>query len=326
MPTADMNRLPFDLTVIMYHYVRDPGDAAEAGSGIPGMPVAAFETQLDMLARWYEFVAWPAVRAHLLEERDLPPNACLLTFDDGVSDHYLNVFPRLRDRGLSGLFFALARPAGAGLTLPHQLHFLLAKLGMDRLRALVADALDPAARQCLVETMAEYLAGALPFAKDNPTEAFKAALQREMADEAQAALGQLLEAHIGPERELAEGYYLSASQVGEMAAGGMHFGGHGQAHPWLDFVDDGALARELSASAAWLARLAPGPFAFAYPFGGFDVRTPAALAAAGFCAAFTTRAEVRHDSAFHINRLDGEWLPPAGEGDAAWLRQERRYA
>jgi hypothetical protein len=37
----------FDLKVMMYHYVRDPGDAAEAGSGIPGMSVRAFETQLD---------------------------------------------------------------------------------------------------------------------------------------------------------------------------------------------------------------------------------------------------------------------------------------
>ena len=28
---------PFELTVMMYHYVRDRGDDAEAGSGIPGM-------------------------------------------------------------------------------------------------------------------------------------------------------------------------------------------------------------------------------------------------------------------------------------------------
>ena len=31
---------PLELTAWMYHYVRDPGDAAEAGSGIPGLPVA----------------------------------------------------------------------------------------------------------------------------------------------------------------------------------------------------------------------------------------------------------------------------------------------
>ena len=33
---------PLEITVMMYHYVRDPGDEAEAGSGIPGMSVKAF--------------------------------------------------------------------------------------------------------------------------------------------------------------------------------------------------------------------------------------------------------------------------------------------
>jgi len=309
--------------VVMYHYVRDPGDAAEAGSGIGGLPTAAFEAQLDLLTGLYTLVDWPRVRAHLLGERDLPPNACLLTFDDGGCDHYLNVFPRLRARGLSGLFFALARRAGSGLTLPHQLHFLLAALGGEGLRAVLEAALDVPLRQRLEAAVSGYLAGKLAFAKDNPTEAFKAALQRELVADAAPAIGRLFAKYIEPEYEAAERFYLSAEQIAEMARGGMHFGGHGQTHPWLDFVDDAALSREAEASAAWLAQLAPGPFAFAYPYGGFDDRTPAALERAGFCAAFTTRAQVRHASAFHIGRLDGEWLPPAGEGDAAFLLEAR---
>jgi len=314
---------PLDLTVVMYHYVRDPGDAAEAGSGIPGLPTALFDAQLDLLAERYTLVDWPAVRAHLLGEAALPPRACALTFDDGVSDHYLNVFPRLRARGLSGLFFALARQEGAGLPLPHQLHFLIAALGFDGFRERLEARLDAAARQRLAAISAAHLAGPFTFARDNPTEAFRVTLQRELAREAAPALAQLFAAHIGPELEVADRLFLSPAQAREMLAGGMHFGGHSATHPWLDFLDDTALAREASASAAWLARLAPGPFAFAYPFGGFDERTPAALARAGFCAAFTTRAQVRHASPFHIGRLDGEWLPPAGEGDAVFLLEAR---
>src|SRR5919202_5712669 len=104
----------FALTVMMYHYVRDPGDAAEAGSGIPGMPVSEFEAQLDHLMREYAMIAWPEMRDYLVANEPLPERACLLTFDDGVSDHYLNVFPALQRRGLSGLFFALARSGEAG--------------------------------------------------------------------------------------------------------------------------------------------------------------------------------------------------------------------
>jgi peptidoglycan/xylan/chitin deacetylase (PgdA/CDA1 family) len=314
-----------DLTVVMYHYVRDPGDEAEAGSGIPGLPTAAFEAQLDLLTDIYTLVDWPAVRAHLQGKGELPARACLLTFDDGVCDHYLNVFPRLRARGLSGLFFALARPEGAGLTRPHQMHFLIAALGVDQFRARLEAMLEPAARARLTATAAAYVAGPFDFARDNPVEAWRLALQREAEAEAAPAIRQLTAEHIGQDEEIAARFFLSPTQTAEMLAGGMHIGGHSQSHPWLDFVDDETLAQEAATSAAWLARLAPGPFAFAYPYGGFDDRTPGAMARAGFCAAFTTRAQVQHTSTFHIGRLDGEWLPPAGSGDAAFLL-EPRYA
>jgi peptidoglycan/xylan/chitin deacetylase (PgdA/CDA1 family) len=314
----------------MYHYVRDTGDGAEAGSGIAGLGTADFETQLDLFMRHYALVDWPAVRAHVVGERPLPEGACLLTFDDGLCDHYLNVFPRLRARGLSGLFFAMARAGGgredAGMAWPHKLHFLLAKLGRDRLRGILDAELEPGPRQRLAEAAASYFGGSKPFALNNPTEALKGALQREVRAEAEAVLAGTFAEHMGDERALAARYYLSEAQAREMAAGGMHFGGHSQAHPWLDFVDDGEAAREAAASSNWLAGLEAGPFAFAYPYGGFDDRTPGHLAAAGFCAAFTTLAQVRHTSAFHIGRLDGECLPPAGTIDAAWLRLAGQHA
>ena len=193
----------------------------------------------------------------------------------------------------------------------------------ERFRERLEARLNPATRQRLAAASTAYRAGPFDFARDNPTEALRIALQRELAPDTAPALARLFAEHIGPEAEAAERLFLSPVQVREMLAGGMHFGGHSATHPWLDFVDDETLVREASASAAWLARLAPGPFAFAYPFGGFDGRTPAALARAGFCAAFTTRAQVRHASAFHIGRLDGEWLPPAGEGDTAFLLEAR---
>ena len=62
---------PLDLTVMMYHYVRDPGDAAEAGSGIPGMPVKTFETQMDELSRQHAFVTWPGCAHGFTREKAL---------------------------------------------------------------------------------------------------------------------------------------------------------------------------------------------------------------------------------------------------------------
>ncbi len=294
----------FDLTVLMYHYVRDPGDQSEAGTGIPGLPTAAFEAQLAEVRRAYNPVAWPAVQAHLAGEAPLPPRACLITFDDGLRDHYENVFPRLQAAGLSGLFFALARRPGDGLTLPHRIHFLLPRLGLNGLRAALVALLPPA-------DVAAFRAAEAHYATlwSDPVDALKTALQRDLAAAVAEPLRFLMAHHIGQENRLADAYYVNAAQVEAMLAGGMHFGGHSLTHPWLDWLPSDEASAEVGASATWLSRLAAGPWSFAYPFGGFDERTPGLLAAAGYGAAFTTRAQTRHTSPFHIGRYDGESLP-----------------
>src|SRR5688572_16320697 len=128
---------PLELTVMMYHYVRNRGDEAEAGSGIFGMSVEAFEAQLDELSKQHTFVTWPEVRESIQKGKSLPSSACLLTFDDGVIDHYVNVFRILRSRKLSGLFFVIDRSKHEGLILAHKIHFLLAKLGLVGLREAI---------------------------------------------------------------------------------------------------------------------------------------------------------------------------------------------
>jgi len=293
-----------DLTVLLYHYVRDPGDQSEAGTGIPGWPTAAFEAQLAAVRRAYHPVAWPDVQAHLAGEAPLPPRACLLTFDDGLRDHFENVFPRLQAFGLSGLFFALARRLGDGLALPHRVHFLLPILGLAGLRAALLAQLAPDQQAALHAAEAHYRT-----IWPDPVDALKTALQRDLAAAVAEPLRVLMAQHIGPEAALADAYYLNAAQVAAMLAGGMHFGGHSLTHPWLDWLPSAEAAAEVGASAVWLRRLSAGPWSFAYPFGGFDARTPGLLAAAGYSAAFTTRSQARHPSPYHIGRYDGESLP-----------------
>ncbi len=304
---------PLDLTVLMFHYVRDPGDAAEGGSRIPGLSVQAFGEKLDELARHYAIVDWPTLRAHLLEKQPLPANATLLTFDDGVCDHYLNVFPALRQRGLSGLFFALARRSGDGHILAIRLHFLLARLGPVGLR----EALWP---KLSLEQQTLYADAEQRYVQRWPGHAInilKGCLQRDLAEGGQIdqALGELYAEHIGDEAAEAARYYLNAEQVREMAAGGMHFGGHSRTHPWFDFIGSEQRQAEIAASAAWLSSVQVGPWAFAYPYGGLHPDAPGQLANHGFAAAFTTKEHRTHSDRFYIGRYDGEDpLPEVGSG------------
>jgi peptidoglycan/xylan/chitin deacetylase (PgdA/CDA1 family) len=307
---------PLDLTVMMYHYIRDPGDAAESGSGIAGMSVAAFEEQLDELARQHTFVSWREVQMALQEEGTLPASACLLTFDDGVLDHYINAFRILRSHGLSGLFFILDRSQHDGLVLGHKIHFLLAKLGTEALRVAILGKLDPAQSKRFTQAEEKYR---LRYPLDSSLDRvnlLKAILQRDLSLEIDSLLSDLFEQHIGSEKETARTYYLSPEQIHEMAAGGMHFGGHSRSHPWFDWIDADARRAEIQASADWLRQFEPGPWAFAYPYGGLSDDCPHILNAHGFIAGFTTQTQLRHTNPYFIGRLDGEEMAYDGQSHA----------
>jgi peptidoglycan/xylan/chitin deacetylase (PgdA/CDA1 family) len=297
---------PFALTVMMYHYVRDPGDQAESGSGIPGMPVSAFETQLDELSRRHTFVTWRDVRVALQGQGALPESACLLTFDDGVCDHYLNVFRILRSRKLSGLFFILDRSREDGLILGHKLHFLLAALGADRLREAVWEKLDSLQRERFTRAQKQYQIADPSDRLDGRINLLKAVLQRDLSLEANPLLSELFKEYIGSEKETARSYYLNVWQIQEMSAEGMHFGGHSSSHPWFDWIEADARRQEIKASADWVQQFETGPWAFAYPYGGLSTDSPNLLGKYGFSAAFTTQPQIHHTDPYFIGRLDGE--------------------
>lgn len=297
---------PLDLTVMMYHYVHDPGDEAEQGSGIPGMSVQAFGEQLDDLSQLYRFVTWPDVCLALQENEPLHLSSCLLTFDDGIRDHYINVFKILRDRNLSGLFFVLDRFEDDGLILAHKIHFLMAKLGMLGLREAVWEKLSPVQRKRFTQVEGRYKLKYSDTSIDNKINVLKAVLQRELSAEVKPLLSDLFEIYVGSEIEKAQNYYLNLDQIHEMRAGGMHFGGHTHNHPWFDWIGAETRNEEIIASAKFLRQFEPGPWAFAYPYGGLSGDSPELLKKHGFIAAFTTKEQLRHSDPYFIGRLDGE--------------------
>lgn len=296
--------MKLNLTVMMYHYVRDRGDAAEQGSGIPGLAKQKFSDQLDQLAREYQLVSWNDVRNALTEKQPLPERACLLTFDDGVCDHYLNVFAELKRRNITGLFFAIARENENVVPLPFKLHYLIAYLDVEQLRDAVWEGLDTAQRERYRTAEARYRQ-----LWSSETSVVKSIFQRELEDSIDPLLTELLEQHVGSQPELARRLFLSEAQIRDMRAGGMNFGGHSQTHPWFDFIDARRRAQEIRASQRWLAAVEQAPFAFAYPYGGLASDAPNLLRENNFMCAFTTRAQVAQTAPFFIGRYDGEeWV------------------
>lgn len=115
------------------------------------------------------------------------------------------------------------------------------------------------------------------------------------ADNHTNALGPLSRHHLPatlyvPSRLLGEPGYMTRTQLLEMDDGGVTIGAHSRTHPDLRACSPKELEREVRGSKEDLEDLLAKPVSsFAYPTGFTDERVRAAVAAAGFTSAVTTR-------------------------------------
>lgn len=94
-----------------------------------------------------------------------------------------------------------------------------------------------------------------------------------------------------PSRLLGEPGYMTRTQLLEMDGAGVTIGAHSRTHPDLRACSHSELEREVRGSKDDLEELIAKPVtSFAYPTGLLDERVLAAVVAAGFTSAVTTRA------------------------------------
>jgi peptidoglycan/xylan/chitin deacetylase (PgdA/CDA1 family) len=103
------------LRVLMYHKVNDV-----AGNPLT-MPVSLFDEQMDQLRELgYTVVGLDDVLAHYVERAPLPPQAVLITFDDGYHDNLDNAARVLRKYGYPAVLFVPIGYLDDRHPLPHE--------------------------------------------------------------------------------------------------------------------------------------------------------------------------------------------------------------
>ncbi|MBI4263003.1 MAG: polysaccharide deacetylase family protein [Acidobacteria bacterium] len=308
--------------VVMYHYVRD--SATTPFPEIRALPPALIERQLDWLQREHHLISLHELEAAMDGHARLPPNAALVTFDDGFIDHYEAVFPILRRRGVSGVFFLAQRPYEASPRVlgVHKTHFLLAHLGAEAFAAAVLREHEPAL--VAVDAGREDVFGADRW-EHADERTIKHLLNYGLPfDEAERILDALFARHLGPQESFARELYLGEPMIAGMAAAGMTFGYHTRSHRMLSRLDVEEQERELRDGVAWIRRLTgQARVSFCYPWGGpktYTTGTVQILAGNGYSVAFTSvrrRVDLSRDGRFELPRIDARDLPPYVTGEPA---------
>jgi len=286
----------------MYHYVRDAAPGSH--HDIQGLTARDFQAQLDRLCEimtpidWPTFVAWRAGRANI------PSDAFLLTFDDGLAGHYDAVFPILESRGLRGLFFVQTKVLlDDTMDSAHATHLLLREMGTIGLTTAVHQRLSSqhASNDQDRFTVNPRLARQAYSYEDPDTAALKYLLTFVLPPDLRNELiNDLFTQHVGDPRAFAAKWYLQWDQISELQAAGHTIGGHGHDHEPYRRLNPAEQARDMVRCAAILREgLGAGRRPFSYPYGSHDEDIARRCAFCGFVNGFTTRqgwVDLRADS------------------------------
>jgi peptidoglycan/xylan/chitin deacetylase (PgdA/CDA1 family) len=269
-----MNR---QVAIVMYHYVRDLKHSRFPA--IKGLSLERFCRQLDYIqARYTPISVEKLLRALGSGGEDLPPNPILLTFDDGYSDHFANVFPLLDARGIQGCFFPPAQAVLEHTVLDvNKIHFVLATVpNPGTLLEQVFSSLAEFRSEHALKTREAYLLTVSGKHRYDTREVMvlKRLLQRELPEPVRTEIVQRLFAeHVtADEVAFACELYMSVNQIECLRRHGMHIGSHGYTHAWLDDLSPEAQAVEVDRSLDFLQKLGVGKdeWTMCYPYGGFN--------------------------------------------------------
>ena len=307
------------LTIVMYHYVRD--FSRTRYPRINGLDVDGFRRQLDHLTTAHTIVRMEDVLETVGHGAELPPDAALLTFDDGYADHFNVVFPILHDRGLQGSFFPPVAPVRDGTLLDvNRVHFTLASAPSSAELAAEIDAeIERTPADNGLRSVAEYRAEwAHPNRFDDAETIYvKRMLQTALPDEFRGAIARrLFEQFVTVDEEAFAGeLYLTIDQARLMVDCGMYFGSHGTSHRWLNHLDRPTQVHEIEASMTFLSDLGMSNddgWVMCYPYGGWNAETLQVLRDRGCSLGLTTRfatALIGDDDPLALPRRDTNDFP-----------------
>lgn len=291
------------LFVVTYHYVRDA--ARTDFPRLKALPADEFVRQIEFFRHGYEMATLETALGYLNGTYNPTKNLLLLTFDDGLKEHWSFVTPVLKAHGIQGVFFLTT---SLDLVPVHMNHFLMAKLDFDSYRAQFLETVSDS-RDCVVDEKT----ACRQYPYDSPQVAcFKFLINFVLpSDRRDAALRKLFSRNLGDPDVFARSLYLSWDEARRMQEAGMVIGGHSHQHRSLEEMTADDLSVDLSTCREVLDRnLHPQPiWPFCYPYGkshSFGERTISHLKRLGFYCSFTTEEGVNLSQAdlFTLRRFD----------------------
>ncbi|HLG98177.1 MAG TPA: polysaccharide deacetylase family protein [Bryobacteraceae bacterium] len=306
------------LHIVVYHYVRDL--PRSRFPQIKGMLTCDFRRQVDLLAANFEMASLDSAVAFAAGEYQPSRDLCLLTFDDGLKEHYTEATSFLAERRIQGVFFLITGCLSDHRVAPvHMNHFLTAALGFQEYQAAFFRQIG--ASQAAVDKATAHRTYPWDTAE---VAQFKYLFNFVLApSERDTVVQALFQKYLGDEKSFSRELYLNWEEARDMQARGMALGGHTHEHRPLSRLSHAELAEDLSTCRRLLdANLRPAHWPFCYPYGksdSFNQESVDVLRKIGFRCAFTTETGPNKPGVdlYRVTRVDCKNAPSCTQGASA---------
>jgi len=290
----------------MYHRVLNEGDVSRQTirNGII-VKTETFKKQIGFIRRHLKPVSLKEFAGYLEKKIPFPNKTCLITFDDGWRDNFLNAYPALRENHMPAVIFLSTDFIGTQRFFwQEELTELLASI-----RSRFSEDKELMETQRILD-----IEGILRIIASDP---------RDLPKEIDTFLNNQKKKNIAQIRELIhslkltckadvtsekkEPVFLNWDEVKTMADDGIAFGSHGKSHALLPALNAKEAEEEIRESREILEKNLKGTIdAFSYPNGNFDTSVLKAVQDQGYRVAFgTERGYVsKDDHPFSIRRIN----------------------
>lgn len=309
------------LYIAMYHYVRDLKHSRY--SGIKGLDVSFFRTQIEYMKNNFNVVTMEQVIDAVEGKSELPNNALLLTFDDGYIDNYTYALPILEEYGVQGSFFIPGKTFTTHQLLDvNKIHYILASADIYELVDDVKKEMDyyrgREYEYASTDDLFEKYAVANRF-DIKETIFVKRMLQTVLPEKLRNRISSnLFEKYVGvTEEQLAYELYMTEEQIRTMKRHGMFIGIHGYDHYWLGNLSPEQMRQDISMALDTLDEFIDRKhWVMNFPYGNYNKDVLSYIKTQGACVGLTTDvrvAEIGSDNVLELPRLDCNDFPPKSE-------------
>ncbi len=277
IPARIQRCLPANVSVLVYHRIADPSEPDFYGfADVVSATRGEFSRQLDYLRANCNVVGLDTIAACQRGDAELPPNAVLITFDDGYRDNLTAAAPELQMRNMPAVLFLTTGFADG--TLCFSWDWIAEAFKTTAVRNACLPLLGNRAWHSARERAfiaAEWIAAGKRLDHCQ--------FRRQIF-----ALSKVLD--VAPARPAPRHVRLDWAEVHKLAASGFAIGAHTATHPILSRISPERSEREIAVSCEAIKRqLGAAVKCFAYPNGLFAEDHEAMVARQGLQLGF--RAE-----------------------------------